>query len=38
MREREFEGLGLRFSMDPELGGCLMHSHGRCAFLFRFNF
>lgn len=33
-----FDSLGVEYSMTPEVGGCMMHSDGRCFREFRFRF
>lgn len=35
---RWLEGLGLEFTMEPELGRCIMHTQGQCAYKFSFTF
>jgi hypothetical protein len=32
-----FEGLGVRYKMNPDFNGCLMHTNGKCEIEFKFN-
>lgn len=33
-----FDGLGVKYKMDPDFQGCLMHQKGKCSIDFRFYF
>jgi hypothetical protein len=33
-----FEGLGIKYSITPEVDGCMMHTSGHCFRDFRFSF